>query len=42
MKFSYSSELRCRTEVLDAEIRAANRYAKGNEIDPVKIVRVAP
>ena len=30
--------MRCRTEVLDAGVRAANHYAKGSEMDPVKKV----
>ena len=30
--------MRCRTEVLDAGVRAANHYAKGSEMDPVKNV----
>jgi len=33
--FYLPSELRCRTEVLDTGVRAANHYAEGSSMDPI-------
>ena len=35
-----TQELRCRTEVLDTGVRAANNHAKGISMDPLKDSRV--